>query len=424
MQPQTPLILGSVSKSVTALAAMQLVDAGKLDLDAPVQKYLPRFQLTDADAARALTVRMLLNQTSGLPTGQGREILVDATRSLEDVVYSLRNLRPARPPGQAYEYSNLNYSVLGLIIQTVSGEPYGQYMQENVFGPLQMRHSYASLTEAQKDLPAEGHQTWFGLPVVSRAPAVPSALPGGYLVSTAEDMSHFLIAQLNAGRYSDTAVVSGQAIDLMHQPAAKVNATEGYGMGWAAVTIDGAPALYHDGQVADFTSELVLLPGTKIGVVMLFNVQHQLLSGAARRIALGVVALMQGRMAPAGGNPWLGLQLAALATILLLAWSLESLRRWPALVRSTRRGARMLAIAVVVFQAVIAAAVGFGCPAVTGVSWGVVQLFAPDIARLLEAVVIVNAIGSLARSIIAVNLWRKREPSWKSSHASSAPTTD
>jgi hypothetical protein len=68
--------------------------------------------------------------------------------------------------------------------------------------------------------------------------------------------------------------------------------------------------------------------------------------------------------------------------------------------------------------------VGFGCPALTGVSWGVVQLFAPDIARLLEAVVIVNAIGSLARSIIAVNLWRKREPSWKNSHASSAPTTD
>jgi hypothetical protein len=195
-------------------------------------------------------------------------------------------------------------------------------------------------------------------------------------------------------------------------------------MGWAAVTIDGAPAFYHDGQVADFTSEMVLLPGTKIGVVMLFNVQHQLLSGAARRIALGVVALMQGRMPPAGGNPWLGLQLAALAAILLLAWSLESLRRWPALVRSTRRGARMLAIALVVFQAVVAVAVGFGCPAVTGVSWGVVQLFAPDIARLLEAVVIVNAIGSLARSIIAVNLWRKRETSWKRSHTSSAPTTD
>jgi CubicO group peptidase (beta-lactamase class C family) len=116
--PDTPFILGSVSKSFTALAIMQLVDAGKVNLDNPVQKYLPSFSVADHQAASQITVRQLLNQISGISTHTGREQFNDNDTSdgaLEKDVRHLKTVRLSQPVGKKFQYSNTNYTILGAI---------------------------------------------------------------------------------------------------------------------------------------------------------------------------------------------------------------------------------------------------------------------------------------------------------------------
>ena len=157
--PQTPFLIGSLTKSVTALAVMQLVEVGKLELDAPIQRYLPWFKVADPQASAQITVRHLLNQTSGLSTASGRIPLADfddSPNAAERQARVLATLKLSRPVGSAFEYSNSNYNLLGLIIEAASGESYADTIQTHVFAPLKMSHSYTSQAEAKQNDMAVG----------------------------------------------------------------------------------------------------------------------------------------------------------------------------------------------------------------------------------------------------------------------------
>jgi CubicO group peptidase (beta-lactamase class C family) len=170
---QTPFILGSTSKSFTALAVMQLVEAGSVELDAPVQRYLPWFAVADAQASAQITVRQLLNQTSGLSTASGRRTLTEYSSgddALENRVRGLRDVALTAPVGTMYQYSNCNYQVLGAIVQAVSGTSFEGYLQTHVFDPLGMTHTYTSKSAAVANGLAIGHRTVFGRPVAFDEP--------------------------------------------------------------------------------------------------------------------------------------------------------------------------------------------------------------------------------------------------------------
>ncbi len=200
MTPDTRSYIGSVSKPITALAVIQLVEQGDLQLDHPVQEYLPWFQVSDPEASATITVRNLLNHASGLSeVGYFPDLPVDAT--LRTAVEELRQARLIAQPGAEFHYFNENYQVLGLLVETISGLPYGQYVQENIFTPLDMENSFADPVRAEQAGVAQGHGVLFGFPI-SREEAHPIyETPSGRITSTAEDMAHFLIAQLNGGRY-------------------------------------------------------------------------------------------------------------------------------------------------------------------------------------------------------------------------------
>ena len=210
--PQTPFFIGSLTKSITALAVMQLVEAGKVELDAPVQRYLPWFRVADPQASAQMTVRHLLNQTSGLPMLRGMAALADFDSrpdATERQVRALSTLKLTRPVGSKWEYSNLNYNILGLIVEAASGELYADYVQNHIFNPLEMSHSYTSKAVAKQNGLAVGHRYWFGLPFPApNLPIPPGSLPSGQLISSAEDMAHYLIAHLNGGRYGDVQILS------------------------------------------------------------------------------------------------------------------------------------------------------------------------------------------------------------------------
>ncbi len=115
--PQTPFLIGSLTKSFTAMAIMQLVEAGKIDLDAPVQRYLPWFRVADATASAHITVRQLLNHTSGLPMAlNGTQNSGLATMTLEQFVRGMSKVALDRPVGSSFEYANTGYMVLGLFL--------------------------------------------------------------------------------------------------------------------------------------------------------------------------------------------------------------------------------------------------------------------------------------------------------------------
>jgi CubicO group peptidase (beta-lactamase class C family) len=289
-----------------------------------------------------MTVRQLLNQTSGLSTVSGWAPLADFDSSPgagERQAPALATLQLTRPVGSAYEYSNMNYNLLGLIVEATSGESYATYVQHHIFNPLDMRHSYTTRSEAVQNGLALGHRYWFAYPVA--APDLPlprGSLPSGQLISSTEDMSHYLIAQVNEGRYGSVQILSPAGIAQMHRPAVKftmMGIPGQYGMGWFIDGQDQNRIVWHSGVVPDFFAYMAIVPGQNKGLVLLMNADHFLMSNLALlEVGMGAATLLAGaRPDPVRWGiviPW------ALRSLLLLpalqifgvAATLLRLRRW------------------------------------------------------------------------------------------------
>ena len=338
--PQTPFILGSTTKSFTALAVMQLVETGKIELDAPVQLYLPWFRVADAQASAQITVRHLLNQTSGLPGVPGLIALANLDNSpgtAERQAQALSTLKLTRPVGAAFEYSNLNYNLLGLVVAAASGESYADYIQNNIFDPLKMRHSYTAQTKAKQNGLAVGHRYWFTFPQAMPNLLFPQgSLPTGGLISSAEDMAHYLIAHLNGGRYGEAQILSPEGIAELHRGGAdaiEMGIDGQYGMGWFITEFDQTKTVWHNGTLPDFSSYMALLPAQKKGVVILVNADHYGLPSILIEVGEGAVALLADQQpAPLelGFMPWVMrmLLLIPFLQIVGVVTTLRRLHRW------------------------------------------------------------------------------------------------
>ncbi len=328
--PQTPFIIGSVSKSFTAIAIMQLVETGKIDLDAPVQKYISWFRVSNLDDSSKITVRHLLNQTSGLSTPTGWRIFTEEkNKTLEQLVHDLDSARLLNSPGQKFEYSNANYLVLGQIIQTISNQSYGDYIKEHIFIPLKMQSSFTSLQSAQQNGLAKGYQHWLSIPVQSNHPYLNNSLPAGYLISSAEDMTHYLISQMNEGRYDDTSILSPTSISQLHQSAINISKNQNYGMGFYIEKINNTNILWHGGLIPDFNADMIMIPEKKLGIVVLEN---DGLPWSAKYIGEGVASLLLNEKLNTDGiSPprlYLIIIIASLFLISLTVLSLISLFKW------------------------------------------------------------------------------------------------
>jgi CubicO group peptidase (beta-lactamase class C family) len=211
----TPFLWGSVSKPVTATAVMTLVESGTIDLDEPVRSYLPSFTLAEDDAAAQISVRQLLEQTSGIPEGTGITDRFDRRSDpYNDAVADLVDATPRFSPGQRHEYTSANYLVLGAVVEAVTGQAFDEYLRERVLDPLQMTGVIASPEEADVALP-EGHGYAFGQPVRVASHHDQTGPSYGYLGGTVEDLAHFAIAQLNNGRYRSTHVLQPASLRLI-----------------------------------------------------------------------------------------------------------------------------------------------------------------------------------------------------------------
>lgn len=328
--PQTPFYIGSLTKSFTALAVMQLVEAGKIDLDAPVQKYLPWFELADKESSTKITVRNLLNQTTGISTIDGNRFL-SSQRGLEETVRGFTIIQPTQPVGTTYQYSNINYSIAGLVVEKISGQSYGDYVSQQIFEPLDMRHSYASRAAALADGLAAGHHYMFGYAFEREYAVPPSGVPEGFLIASVEDMTHYVVTHLNDGRYSDTSILSAQGIAELHAPAIPTGENAHYAMGWVISTADGMPLIQHSGDSGHFHSIAVLMPERGSGFVLLANASGFEQLWQVDAIAGGIFNLLNGK-APAPVSLPINVRFlywaVMLTPVLMILGMVFSWRRW------------------------------------------------------------------------------------------------
>jgi len=400
---QTPFKIGSTSKSFTALAIMQLHEDGKLDLDAPVQRYIPWFRVADPEASKHITVRTLLNQTSGIPTAAGLTYMYknDGSKdALENEVRAARDVELTHSPGKVYQYSNLNYTTLGLLVQMVSGQPYEQYVKTHVLAPLDMNNTFMFVPEAERHGLATGHQFWFGLPFPGGGLHYNRAItPAGLITSDARDMSHYLIAQLNGGRYEGAQVLSAKGVAQMHRGTADRGGGSSYAMGWIDAKMDGMPIVEHNGDAGDFHATMILVPKSKWGVVVLMNGSNDFRQGSLDTPAFGVVARLVGVESPPSPGPLqeppMIIVLAILAVGVLqifgIVRSVVLVRRWRA--QEARRP-----------HGVVRVGLRVGLPLLLNLFWAVTLLvFLPPLISLplqtlvfLDVGVVVLVSGGLA----------------------------
>ena len=294
---ETGFYLGSLTKSFTALAVMQLVEAGKIDLNAPVRKYLPWFRVADVEASARMKVRHLLNHTSGFSTYAGRTHFAStdhSARAIERRVRDLSTTRLTAPVGKGRQYSNANYCVLGAIIESVAEQSYEDYIVEQILEPLDMTSSYTSEDAVRDNQMATGFRYWFGRPVSSESVPRPRGdLPAMFLVSCARDLGNYLLAHMNDGEFRETHVLSESGISQLHTPERQ---ELNYAIGWITRSIDAVQILSHSGTTPTFHSEMVVFPEQRTGFALLINAQNQLsgpdVSSLGRMVELNMLGIM------------------------------------------------------------------------------------------------------------------------------------
>lgn len=267
--PTTKFRIGSISKPLTAVGLMQLVEAGKVDLDAPVQKYVPSFP----DKGAVITVRMLAGHLGGIRHYKDDEFTIDKHyANVLDGLKIFEDDRLVSAPGARFSYSSYGFNLLSAVVESVSGEDFLVYMQGHVFGPLGLAHTVAD----QNTQIVEQRSRFYEIPKdgpVENAPFVDNSYKwaGGGFLSTAEDLVRFASALQQPG------FLKADTLQTMFT-SQKTTAGEetGYGIGWFVHKSQSGKLQYeHAGGSVGGTSQLIVYPDSHVVVALVTNLSDR-----------------------------------------------------------------------------------------------------------------------------------------------------
>ncbi len=383
-----PFIIGSISKTFTSTAVMQLVEKGKLDLDAPLSRYLP-----GSHEGQRITIRQLMNHTSGI-----------------DTYMTVDNYSITSNQGE-YVYANANYGLLGKVIESVSGMSYRDYLSANIFQPLGMKHTYTSLEEAKKNGLIAGYRNYFGLTVPQELdyPDENSrgwlTIPAGYIISSASDMSRYLQAYLNGG----DKTLKPESIENMISGSVPAGENRTYGLGWGILERNGTQIISHGGLVENYACQIFYIPELKIGGIMLMNSNDYLVGNdMLGNMLFNVLDMLTGKTLSENKGMNYTLKhvildasylLMVLISVLPLIFIRKQRRRQCSKIKNTIG----FAILHVVFPSVL-----MMLPVILKVPMYVIKLFVPD----LFLVIIISAALAYFTGLLKIALklyYRKRE---------------
>ena len=265
----TPLAIASLSKAFTAMAVMQLVEAGKINVDTPVVTYIPSFMVADPRGS-AITIRQLLHQTSGLAdTGFPELAFYEQPATLDEAISRLKSARLMSNPGEQFHYHNPNYQILAKMVEAVSHETFSDYLKQHIFQPLTMTHTRdVLLTKSFYSGPerlSNGHIYVLGKPIAFQEPGWFIDGAAG-ISSSVNDMAHWLTLQLNHGRFGNTQLLDSTSMAMTH--SAPPGTSQHYGMGWVLTPNNN---LYHSGILWTYSAEQLIMTKEGYGIVILFN---------------------------------------------------------------------------------------------------------------------------------------------------------
>jgi len=272
----TLFLVASVTKSFTATTLMRLVDEGKVELNAPVRRYVPEFRLKDEQAAHTIMVLNLLNHTSGLDwrvnadTGEGDD-------ALARVVAKMAEMDLIAPPGTRVSYSQAGYDLLGRIIEKVTGQTFEQAVAALVLEPLLLSHSFFARDDIMTRRFAVGHNGGQDGTLSIARPWRYSRgeNPGGGLATSVADLLHFARFHLGDGRAaSGEQVLLANILQQLKEPTAELRASslgDAIGLGWFLRDVGGVRTVGHAGSANGQFAELLLVPERTFAVVSLSN---------------------------------------------------------------------------------------------------------------------------------------------------------
>ncbi|MEO5583291.1 MAG: serine hydrolase, partial [Saprospiraceae bacterium] len=263
-------LIGSVSKPFTAIATMQLVEQGKINLDDFVIKHLTWFETNRKNVSDQITVRHLLHQTSGLPKKAGfftphSQNQAEIEREYKNYLLSLTADEIAI--GKQHVYCNLNYQLLGQIIQKASGLKYADYVNRYIFSPCDMKNTFATYQEAQSFGLKNGYQYLFGYPIKRSFVYNDNGIAAGDIASNTEDLSKFLQVLLKNGQTDKDSLLAKNTLEQMQIPF-----SNRYGMGFSIGNWNGLHSIRHSGLTRNYSCAINILPNQNYGIVILTNI--------------------------------------------------------------------------------------------------------------------------------------------------------
>ena len=267
---------GSVSKMFATIAVMKLVDRGVVDLDTPLVTYLPAFRMAAAGYEN-ITVRMLLNHSSGFPGSDYRNAIIRSPVPgyLDQVLQTLSMSRLKAPPGYMSVYCNDGFTITAALVQAMSGKSYVQFVQDEILTPLGMANTRYPLSA----FPAGSYAKAY-VKGAAKPQEFVNTLASGAVYSTADDMARIAMMFLSGGRVGTTRILSGASVAEMAKDQTIGsfdpihNESLAYGLGWDSVSQPGLAAVGFDGWAkggdsSDYHAALVVSPQAQLGIVVL-----------------------------------------------------------------------------------------------------------------------------------------------------------
>jgi CubicO group peptidase (beta-lactamase class C family) len=272
VMPETLFEIGSITKSFTSLAVLQLWEEGRLDLHEPVTRYLPWFQIQSE--YEPITLHHLMSHTAGIV--RGAVFLGDPRYE----VWTLRETEATAPPGTYYHYSNAGYKTLGVVIEEIGGQPFGDIIQARLLDPLEMAATDPIITNETRKRLAVGYEAFYDdrPPAPGRPFATGTWLEyvaaDGSIASTPADMAAFVRMLINRGQGPLGRIVSEESFDLMTRQviAAREERRDCfYGYGLEIHESDGCTYIAHGGGMVGYYSWMLADMSNGLGVVVLMN---------------------------------------------------------------------------------------------------------------------------------------------------------
>ena len=309
--------IGSTTKTFTATAIMRLVEAGRIDLSAPVRTYVPELELRDEDVAARVTVLHLLNHTAGW-TGDYFEDTGEGDDALARYVARMAELQQVTPLGESASYNNAAFNLAGRVIERVTGQTYEAALRELVIDPLGLADTLLFVTDVMTRRFAVGHQLHGGqVRVARRWHLSRSARPAGGVIATAADQLRYARFHLGDGTADGERILQPETLARMKQPTASLHASalgDSVGICWLLKDVAGLRLVRHGGTTNGQLSAFVLVPERDFAITVLTNSEtggqlHGELVKWALEACLGVaepepepLSLSEAELAPYAGR--------------------------------------------------------------------------------------------------------------------------